>query len=104
MFNLRTAMPAMTTERTHWVYLLTNRSGALAVGTTTDLEGCLSQPRAPRATPSLTLAADRLVYAEPYATAAEAARRAGQIKGWHRAQRVALIHADNPTWQARRAA
>ena len=93
---------AVTTPKTYWVYILTNRSGTLYVGMTSDLEQRLGQHQAKHFPDSFTARydCDRLVYAEPYASAREAVRRERQLKGWRREKKVALVNAANPGWRA----
>ena len=92
----------MTTPKTYWVYITTNRSGMLYVGMTSDLERTLEQHQTKPYPDSFTAQYDIgcLVYAEPYPTAHEAVRRERQLKGWRREKKVALINLDNPVWQA----
>lgn len=42
---------------------------------------------------------NRLMYYETYNDIHEAIYREKQIKGWRRDKKIALIEADNPTWQ-----
>ena len=88
----------MAKDKTYWVYILTNRSGTLYVGMTSELERRLGQHRTKHYPDSFTAQYDinRLVYAEPYASAREAVRRERQLKGWRREKKVALISAVNP--------
>ena len=81
---------------------MTNRSGTLYVGMTSDLERRVGQPQAKHFPDSFTAQydTDRLVYAEPYPTAQAAVRRERQLEGWRREKKVALINLDNPVWQA----
>lgn len=87
-------------RRTYWVYFLASRSRVLYVGFTSDLERRLAEHRTKHYPNSFSARyrVRHLVYAEAYATAAEAVRRERQMKGWRRARRVALIEADNPAW------
>ena len=63
--------------KTYWVYILTNRSGTLYVGMTSNLERRIAEHRAGHYPNAFTAryAMDRLIYAESYATAQEATRR-----------------------------
>jgi len=85
--------------KTYWVYILTNRSGTLYVGMTSDLERRIAEHRARHFPNAFTAryAMDRLIYAEPHATALDATRRERQLKAWRRAKKVALINAANPS-------
>src|SRR5205085_8467096 len=40
----------------------------------------------------------RLVYGETYQDVSDAALRERRMKDWHRAWKIQLIEADNPTW------
>lgn len=87
--------------KTYWVYILTNRSGTLYVGMTSDLERRIAEHRAGHYPNAFTerYAIDRLIYAEPYASARNAVQRERQLKSWRRAKKVALINAVNPSWR-----
>jgi putative endonuclease len=41
----------------------------------------------------------RLVYFQSFQNVGDAIARETEIKGWRREKKVALIHADNPTWE-----
>jgi putative endonuclease len=82
----------------YWVYILTNRSGTLYVGMTSNLLQRVHQHReksAPGFTASYNL--DRLVYYEEYADARDAVQRERQLKGWRRARKLALLERVNPS-------
>ena len=87
--------------KTYWVYILTNRSGTLYVGMTSDLERRVAEHRTGRFPDAFTAryAMDRLIYAEPWETAREAARRERQLKAWRREKKAALVNAANPSWR-----
>ena len=82
-----------------WVYILTNRSGTLYTGVTTNLERRVwehKQHRIPGFTQRYRI--DRLVWCEETANIRDAIAREKEIKGWVRAKKVALIAAENPDW------
>ena len=87
--------------KTYWVYILTNRSGTLYVGMTSDLERRVAEHWAKLDPESFTAryAMDRLIYAESYPTPGEAIYREKQIKAWWRSKKVALVSAANPAWR-----
>lgn len=90
----------MRTPRTYWVYLLTNRSGTLYVGVTSDLERRLAE-HAASGSEQFTgrYAMDRLIYTESYPDVRDAIRREKQLKGWRRSKKVALVNRENPSWR-----
>lgn len=79
---------------------MTNRSGTLYTGVTSDLArrvfehwhdliaGFTSRYRI-----------NRLVHAEQFSEVRDAITREKQIKGWVRARKIALIAKSNPTWR-----
>ena len=87
-------------DLTCWVYILTNRSDTLYIGCTTDLARRLwehQQGQTPGFTAQYRIT--RLIYAEQFPTARDAATREQQLKKWSRAKKVALIAANNPEWK-----
>lgn len=96
----------MARRKTYWVYILTNRSGTLYIGVTSDLERRLAE-HARGADPNAftaRYAIDRLIYLERFADVGDAIQREKQLKGWRRSKKVALINAINPGWRDLRAA
>jgi putative endonuclease len=82
-----------------YVYIMTNRSGTLYTGVTSNLARRVLEHKegvVPGFTSKYRI--DRLVYAEPVPTAEAAFKREKQIKGWLRSKKVALVEATNPTW------
>jgi putative endonuclease len=83
-----------------YVYIMSNKSHMLYVGSTTDLLLRARQHKEKRSKKAFTAQYrfTRLVYFEvlPDVVAAEA--REKEIKGWVRAKKVALIQAKNPLW------
>ena len=88
-------------RRRNTVYILTNRSGTLYVGMTSDLQHRIAQHRARTFPHAFTAryALDRLLYVETFGEARDAVQRERQPKGWRRAKKVALINALNPGWR-----
>jgi len=87
--------------KTYWVYILTNRSGALYIGVTGDLVRRVAEHRAGIHPEGFTAryALDRLIYVEPYPSVRDALAREKQLKAWRRAKKVALVNAANPSWR-----
>jgi len=83
-----------------YVYIMSNQSHTLYVGSTVDLQLRVRQHKDKRFKKSFTARYhfNRLVYFEvlPDAVATEA--REMEIKGWTRPKKVALIQAMNPNW------
>jgi putative endonuclease len=86
-------------ERTYYVYILTNRSGTLYTGMTSNLERRIDEHRQ-HVVPGFTskYKIDRLVYLEQTTDVYGAKERERQIKAWTRAKRIALINQTNPKW------
>lgn len=86
--------------RTFHVYLLASRSRTLYVGVTGNLLARLQQHRT-CLTPGFTsrYRIHRLVHVEETDDIHAALAREKKIKGWRRSKKVALIEADNPTWE-----
>jgi putative endonuclease len=85
----------------YYVYILSNNSHVLYVGSTNDLIRRLEQHRRKIAPNAFTARYnfDRIVYFELHRSRATAEVRELEIKGWKRAKKVALIVAENPRWQ-----
>ncbi len=93
-------MAQMPEEHHYYVYILSSRSRTLYVGVTNKLlrrveehrdgvfDGFTSKYRI-----------HRLVYFEPFKYIGNAIAREKAIKGWLRIKKVALIEAENPTWE-----
>ena len=89
----------MRREYHFWVYILASRSRNLYVGMTNSLHARLGQHR--DAKPESHTAhynIYRLVYFEYFRYVRNAIARETELKGWPRAQKVALIQRTNPTW------
>jgi putative endonuclease len=85
--------------KTHWVYIMTNRSRTLYTGATGDLPRRVYEHRH-RLVSSFTSRyhIDRLVHAEPFPEVRDAIAREKQIKGWVRSRKLARIADSNPDW------
>ncbi|HYO76867.1 MAG TPA: GIY-YIG nuclease family protein [Thermoanaerobaculia bacterium] len=83
-----------------FVYIVSNKSHSLYVGITTDLRARFDEHRSGAYPNGFTARYhfDRLVFYEPAATLAAAAKREKEIKGWRREKKVALIQSMNPNW------
>ena len=83
-----------------WVYILTNRSGTLYIGCTTNLPRRLWEHQLGKI-PGFTARyrITRLIFAEEHPNARDAMAREVQLKKWSRAKKLALIATSNPEWQ-----
>jgi putative endonuclease len=84
----------------YWMYIMTNRSGALYVGVTGNLARLVHEHRhhlVPGFTSKYLI--DRLIHAESYGEIRDAIAREKQVKGWIRARKLALIAESNPDWR-----
>lgn len=86
--------------KSYTVYILTNRSGTLYVGVTSDLPGRLFAHRS-REQPGFasTYKLDRLIYYEAFDDSEDAIPREKQIKRWRREKKLRLIAEQNPDWR-----
>ncbi len=83
-----------------WVYIVTNRrNGMLYVGVTSDLPRRAWEHRE-GVVPGFTkrYGLKRLVYAERHDVIRDAIGREKAIKHWPRAEKIRLIHGENPDW------
>jgi putative endonuclease len=83
-----------------YVYVMSNESHTLYVGSTEDLLERVRQHKLKLFKNSFTARYhfDRLVYFEVVLSRELAEARERQIKGWKRSKKVALIQAMNPNW------
>ena len=82
-----------------YVYIMTNKSGTLYTGVTSDLETRVYQHKQKQVqgfTRKYNI--NRLVYYEEYADIRDAIAREKQIKGWRRDRKLALMKTINPKW------
>ena len=86
-------------QRTYWVYIMTNRSGMLYTGVTGNLPRRVHEHRS-RLVPGFAARykIDQLIYAESFSEIRDAIAREIQIKAWRRSHKVALIDSANPEW------
>ena len=89
-----------TWVKTYRVYIMTNRSGKLYTGVTSDLAQRVHEHRQSRVSGFTTkYKIHRLVHAESFSEVRDAIAREKQIKGWVRSRKLALIAATNPHWR-----
>ncbi len=83
-----------------YVYIMSNKSHTLYVGSTVDLLARVREHKEQRIEKAFTARYHftRLVYFEVLPSVADAEAREFAIKGWTRAKKVALIQAMNPNW------
>ena len=85
--------------RTYWVYIMTNRSGTLYTGVTSDLSRRVYEHRHGLGAGFTTrYKIDRLVHVEAFREVHDAITREKQIKGWVRARKLTLIRESNHEW------
>ena len=86
-------------ERTYWVYIMTNKSGTLYTGVTGNPPRRVHEHRY-RLVPGFATRykIDQLMYAGPFSEVRDAIAREQQIKAWRRSHKVALIDSVNPEW------
>jgi putative endonuclease len=81
-------------------YLLASRSRVLYAGVTNDLERRIREHKlGEREGFTKKYKVHRLVYYESFRDARAAIAREKQVKLWRREKKVALIEAQNPTWE-----
>jgi putative endonuclease len=93
-------LPCIGLMRAYCVYLLSNRSGTLYLGVTSNLQNRLEQHRS-KSTPSFSARYNlwKLVWFEVHETASQAIQREKQIKKWRREKKLRLIISGNPKLQ-----
>jgi putative endonuclease len=87
-------------ERRFYVYIMASKSRVIYVGVTGFLMARVLRHKAGEGgefTQKYRL--HRLVYLHSYQNVGDAIARETEIKGWRREKKVALIHAENPTWE-----
>ncbi|MEX0800538.1 MAG: GIY-YIG nuclease family protein [Dehalococcoidia bacterium] len=90
----------MVGRKQYYVYIMTNRSGTLYTGVTSDLERRMyehKQKLVPGFTKKYNI--DMLVYFEGTSDVYEALNREKRVKDWRRSKRVDLIESMNPDWR-----
>lgn len=85
--------------RDYYIYIMTNESGTLYTGMTSNLETRVYQHKQ-KLIPGYTKRYNitRLVYYEETNDVWAAIAREKQIKGWLRRRKVELIESENPNW------
>jgi putative endonuclease len=83
-----------------YVYILASRTRVLYIGMTSNLERRVREHQS-KARPGFTSKynVNRLVYFEAYNMPQSAITREKQLKGLLREKKIALIEAENPTWE-----
>ena len=87
------------TMRQYYVYIMTNRSGTLYAGVTSDLMRRVYEHKnglIPGFTRKYRIT--RLLYYESTPDVQSAIARERQIKGWRRSKKIALVESMNPDW------
>jgi putative endonuclease len=89
------------THRSYWVYVLASKPhGTLYIGVTNSLKRRVWQHRN-KANTGFTgrYGVTRLVCCEEFRDVNNAIARETQLKGWLRAEKIALIEQSNPLWR-----
>jgi putative endonuclease len=86
-------------DRQYYVYIVTNRSGTLYIGVTSNLVARVHQHKT-KCIEGFTKKYNltQLVYYEAGTDVREAIAREKQLKGWRRSKKLALIDSLNPKW------
>ncbi|MGH8752009.1 MAG: GIY-YIG nuclease family protein [Burkholderiales bacterium] len=87
-------------DKVFYVYMLASKSRRLYIGVTNNLERRVFEHKG-KMLPGFTkqYRIDRLVYFAQTTDVLSAISREKQIKGWGRDKKVAVIEANNPTWE-----
>jgi len=90
----------MKSEKSYYVYIMTNRSKTLYTGVTNNLERRVFEHKY-KLIPGFTKKYNitRLVYFEEGTDIDSAIMREKQIKGWLRKKKTNLIEKENPEWK-----
>jgi putative endonuclease len=86
-------------DKRYYVYILASKSRTLYVGVTGSLMARTLQHKSRQAGFTQRYHIDRLVYFESFRYVNNAIARETEIKAWRREKKVALIAANNPTWE-----
>ena len=96
----RHAVGVRVKAKTYYVYIMTNRSGTLYTGVTSNLEQRVYEHKCRMGSKFTSrYRIDRLVHFEGFSDILDAIAREKQIKGWLRAKKMALIESANPNWE-----
>jgi len=90
----------MVRERRYYVYIMASKSRVLYVGITGFLMARVLRHKGGEGGAfTRKYRVYRLVYYHSFQNVGDAIARETEIKKWRREKKVALIHADNPTWE-----
>ena len=90
----------MVRERCYYVYIMASKSRVIYVGMTGFLMARVLRHRAGEGGAfTRKYRVRRLVYCHSFQNVGDAIARETEIKKWRREKKVALIHAENPTWE-----
>ena len=90
----------MRRERKYYIYIMASKGRVLYVGMTGFLMARVSQHKsAEHAGFTQTYHVDRLVHYEVFRYVNNAIARETEVKKWRREKKVALVEANNPTWE-----
>jgi len=90
----------MARERSYYVYIMASKSRVLYVGVTGFLMARVLRHKAGEGRAfTRKYRVHRLVYYRCFQNLGDAIARETEIKKWWRGKKVALIRADNPTWE-----
>ena len=90
----------MAQERRYYVYIMASKSRVLYIGITGFLMARVLRHRAGEGGAfTRKYRVHRLVYYHSFQNVGDAIARETEIKKWRREKKVALINADNPTWE-----
>jgi putative endonuclease len=90
----------MVPERRYYVYIMASKTRVLYVGMTGFLMARVLRHKAGEGGAfTRKYRVHRLVYYHGFQNVGDAIARETEIKKWRREKKVALIHADNPTWE-----
>jgi putative endonuclease len=84
----------------YFSYIAASKSRTLYIGMTGDLQKRIFQHKQKTHEGfSATYDCNRLAWFERFEEVSSAIAREKQLKGWTRAKKIALIQANNPTWE-----
>lgn len=89
----------MPREKKYYVYILASKSRVLYVGVTGSLTARVMQHKSGEEGFTAKYRITRLVYYETFQYVNSAIARETEIKAWRREKKVALIAAENATWE-----
>ena len=90
----------MAKEKRYYIYIVASKSRILYVGMTGFLMARVLQHKSGEAADFTNrYSINRLVYYESFRYVNRAIARETEVKKWRREKKVALIEADNPTWE-----